>query len=130
MSKEVTLPSGAVLKLNSAPFKVSKALYQAVLEECKEVKISFDTPIDVNLIKDLFCTGFSSKKIEDALGKCFERCLYNGQKITDETFEPENARQDYLQVCIEVAKENIDPFMKSLYAQYGDILKGITIGQA
>lgn len=128
--REVTLPSGAILKMNLAPFKVSKSLYQAVLEECKDIKLSFDTPLDVNLIKDLFCTGMSSKKIEDALYKCMERCLYNGQKISEETFEDEKAREDYMTVCIEVAKENINPFMKSLYAQYGDILKGTITGQA
>lgn len=121
--KELRLPSGAILKIGLASFAAAKSLFQAVSEEAKELKISAETEIDVSLMKDMFCVGISSKKIEAALWECMKKSTYNGLKITEETFEPEEARQDYLTVILEVAKENLAPFTKSLFAQYGDILK-------
>jgi len=121
--KTVKLPSGAVLKITPSPFADAKALYQAILEEARGLKLDPLSEIDVNLWKDLVCVGFSSKKIEAALAKCMERATYNDLKMDKDTFEPVAARDDYLTVCLEVTKENVMPFMKSLYAQYANILK-------
>lgn len=128
--KEVKMPSGAILKINLAPFGDSKALYQAVLEEAKGLKIDGQAELDVNLFKDIFCAGFSSKKIEAALMLCMKRALYNDLRITDETWEPVAAREDYMPACFEVAKENLLPFTKSLSAQYALILGQLKKGQA
>lgn len=117
MSKEFELPSGALLKIQLAPFADSKALYQAVLEEMKDIQLNSSDEL-FNLFKDAACAGFSSKKIEAALEVCFKRCLYNDLKIDRNTFEPEEARQDFVHVCIYVAQENIMPFLKSLSAQF------------
>lgn len=114
----ITLPSGSVLKITLSPFKISKELYQAVLEEAKTLRLDPETEIDVNLFKDLFCTGFSSKKIEAALQECMKRATYNDRHITEDTFEPEAAREDYVSVCWEVAYANLLPFTKSLMHQY------------
>jgi hypothetical protein len=131
--REVKLPSGAVLKLKAAAFPVSKALYQAVLEELREIPISAQTQM-ASVYKDMFCVGFSSKKVEECLKECFKCCQYcDGRgdlKIDDDTFEPVAARDDYLTVCMEVAKENINPFGKSLYAEYGKYLEMILNGQS
>lgn len=125
--KEVSLPSGAVLKVTAAPFKDSKALYQACLEELKDLNLDPKQEIDANFFKGLFCVGFSSKKIESALYKCFERCTYNGSRIVDDSiFESVEARDDYFTVCFEVAKENIMPFTKSLSVKYAHILGELT----
>ncbi len=115
--KDVKLPSGATLSVMPAPFADSKALYQAVLKETKAIPLSMQME-KASLLKDLFCAGFSSKEIEACLWECFKRCLYNGVKIIPDTFEPVEAREDYMKVCVEVAKENILPFVKSLYAEY------------
>ena len=124
--KTVKLPSGAVLKITPAPFAEARALYQAVMEELKSIKLDPTADVDVNLYKDLFCAGLASKKIEACLWECMKRVTYDSGpgdfKIDGSTFEPVEARQDYLQVCFEVAQENIEPFMKSLYAQYAKIL--------
>lgn len=116
--KEVILPSKAVLKIQPAPFADSKALYMTLLEEAKTLKMDPEANVDVNLFKDIFCVGFSSKKVEAAVWKCMEKCLYNDMKILGDTFEPESAREDYMTVMFEVAQENIRPFTKSLYAQF------------
>ncbi len=121
--KLIDLPSGAKLSITLAPFKDSKTLYQAVLEEMKTLKLDPEADVDVNLWKDLFCTFLSSKKIETALSACMQRALYNNLKISDDTFEPEAARDDYLTVAWEVAYANVLPFLKSLSAQYAPLLE-------
>lgn len=123
---KITLPSGAELDITPSPFTVAKALYQAVAAEGKDLKLDPSAEIDVNFYKDIFCVALSSKKIEAALAECMKRVTYNGVKVTDETFEPIEARDDYLSVCFEVMKENIQPFTKSLYAKYADILGSLT----
>jgi hypothetical protein len=128
--KEVKLPSGAILSIGLAPFKDGRALYQAVFDEMKFLKLDPSVEIDANFYKDLFCMVTSSKKIEVALWKCMEKSLYNRNRITEDTFEPEGARDDYMTLCYEIAKENIFPFAKSLYAQYGHILGLIRKDQA
>jgi hypothetical protein len=121
MNKEVTLPSGATLKMTTAPFSDAKALYMAVAEEMTEaelnLKFSADltSEVDLSVIKDLFCTALSSKKIDQALAKCMERALYEGKRCSDtSTWEPVAAREDYLDVLAEVARHNLNPFGKSL----------------
>lgn len=121
-AKEVTLPSGAKLKIGLAPFAEAKALYQALLRELRVIPFSAKTDM-AGLYKDLFCAGFASDEVEKALWVCFKRCQYCDKrgdlKIDDQTFEPVEAREDYLTACMEVAKENTLPFVKSLYAEYG-----------
>jgi len=116
------LPSGAELEITLSPFATSRALFQAILDESKLLKLDPKADVDVNLLKDLFCTFLSSKKIEACIWECMKRATYNGLKITEDTFEPEAARDDYFSVCFETTKANILPFTKSLYAQYGHIL--------
>lgn len=124
--KEVQLPSGAILKITVAPFKDSKALYQAVVEELKAIKIDatveMNPAINITFYRDLLCTLLPSKKIEAALWECMKRSLYNDNRMSEATFEPVETRDDYLYACFEVAKENILPFMKSLYAEYAPLL--------
>lgn len=123
--KEIKLLSGAVLKITLSPFAESKALYQAILDEFKGIEIKGNPEIG-EIFKNMVCMGFSSRKIESALEVCFKRCTYDcgkgALKIDKDTFEPAENRQDYTQVCIEVAKENIAPFMKSLFAEYQQLL--------
>lgn len=126
MVKELVLFSGANLKLHLASFQESKALLQSLMEEGKTVKIDSEAhPIEV--FKNAFFSGFVSKKVELALAACIKRALYNDLPITEATFEKEEARQDYLQVCFEVASENIRPFTKGLYAKYSHLLESLKV---
>lgn len=121
-SKEVNLPSGSTLKITPGSFDESKELLRVVMEEAKSLKLDMSQEVDFNLFKDIFCVGFSSKKIESALAPCLKRCLIDGLKIDKDTFEAIEKRQDYLEVLFEVAQENIAPFTKSLYAKFGAIM--------
>lgn len=118
---DIKLPSGAVLKITLSPFAISKNLFEAVTEEIKLLKLDPQAELDFDLCKNLFCTGFSSKKIDAALQECMKRATYNGVKLTEDTFEPEDARQDYVTVCLEVALLNLRPFTKNLFAELSRI---------
>lgn len=123
--REVTLPSGAVLKVQPAPFAEAKTLYQAILAELRGVPVSVTMDM-AGLFKDLFCTSFASSRIEAAIKPCLARCLYNfGQgdlKVTDDCFEAVDRRQDYIIVLKEVAQDNTAPFVSSLFADYKTFL--------
>lgn len=121
MEQEFKLPSGASLKYNLAPFKEGRDLYQIVIREMKDVPFNSKREIG-EVLKDLALIAMSSKEIEVAIWACLKRARYNDIKITEETFESVDARGDYMTVCFEVAKANLEPFMKSLYAKYGHLL--------
>lgn len=132
---DIKLPSGADLNITLASFQDSKELWSAVLEEAKGLRANPDVEIDVNLFKDMFCTAFSSKKIEAALWKCMQKCRYRDDdrgdlKIDSTTFEPVSAREDYMTVCFEVAKANCAPFLKTLASSYSQVLGVLKKGQA
>lgn len=117
--KKITLPSGAKLEIDLAPFADANALNKAVAKELKGMK--FDPELNLTdpvFIKDLACTAFSSDEIMNALEVCFRRCTYNGLKIDASTFEAEDARQDYFIVCREVLIEQIRPFAKGLLSLF------------
>jgi hypothetical protein len=122
VSKKISLPSGAILEITVSPFGISKALYMAMADEAKALKLDPKAEVDVNFFKDLFCSALASKKIETALDECMKRALYNGLRISSDTFEPVQAREDYFDVCYEVARENVYPFLKGLSARYSDII--------
>lgn len=123
--KTIEMPSGAKLEITLAPFSDANVLYKKIARELKTVKVNAGMDIenmDVNFIKDLMLTAIGSDEIEDAIKTCMKRCTYKGVKIDKDTFEPEEARGDYFQVCFEIAKENLLPFLKGLFAQLKDIL--------
>jgi hypothetical protein len=84
----------------------------------------------MNLFKDIACELLSSPKFEKALWECMKKATIDGVKITEDTFEPEESRGDYLSVVIEVAKANVMPFMKNLSAQFSLIQGEVVNAQA
>jgi len=121
---EIKLPSGSILKVNPAPFEDAKNLYQGVLAESKGVKIELGDNV-YDMWKNIFCLALSSKEIENLVWKCLERCTINDKRVTKETFEPVAMRGDYIIVQVEVARINVEPFTKSLYAQFGPLIEQV-----
>lgn len=119
--KEVVLPSGRKLSVQPAPFKEAKALYQALATEFLRADIDGEAEL-ANLIKNVMCLAISSPRVEAALEPCLRRCTYNSLRISEESFESEEAREDYLDICIEVSKENLTPFTKSLFAGFKGLM--------
>lgn len=120
--REVNLPSGAILRVKPSSFPKAKALVQVVMTEGKSVNFRSEDEMNLNFKKEVFCTMLSSKVIERAVWDCFDQALYNDQKINEKTFENPETWDDYFTLCFEVAKENINPFMKSLYAELSPLL--------
>lgn len=119
---EITGKNGVKIKVNVAPFKDAIRLKNAITKEAS--KVGFDlTKLDLNkdvdatfvnsIIKPILAID-SSDEFYNAVMKCMERCLYNGEAIREEIFEDEGAREDYYTVLIEVVKVNLVPFFKSL----------------
>jgi hypothetical protein len=122
MIKEITLNSGKVLKVDLCEFEIGKDLFQAVMEEIKALKMDENASIDVNFYKDLFCAYISSKRIESCVWRCFDKVIYDNMKVNKDLFNTNlQAREDYLDIVWEVAKENLAPFTKNLYAQFSRI---------
>lgn len=119
--KEVTLPSGAKLSIYPAPFAAAKGLFQAIMRELRIIQIDENTDFKF-LLKDLFTQGFASEELEKNIWQCLQKCLYNGVRPDADTFEPVEVRQDYLTVCVEVVRENVTPFLKSLLSHYEEFL--------
>ena len=126
MNKDVVLPSGAKLHITTSPFRISKTLYQALLQELKALNMDPKAEVDVNLFKDVFCAGFSSPAVELALSECMKRVTYNGVKVTEDTFEPDEAREDYISACVEVTVANVAPFFKNLTQQFSAIAEKVS----
>ncbi len=128
MNEKKTLASGNVLTLQMSTFEVANRLMKAVANELKSIRIGdalnlsagmsveklhqMDLPIDA--LKDLVCHMLASDQVEAALRACMKGCQYNGEAIGKDTFEPEEARQDYLPAAWEVILLNLSPFFKGL----------------
>lgn len=64
----------------------------------------------------------SSPAVYKALFACLKRCTYNGQSITEATFEDEKAREDYYEIVIECLRVNLSPFFKGLISKLSPFL--------
>jgi len=93
------------------------------MKEGKQLKVDAKDELNVNFVKDIFCTLFSSDNIEQAVWACMDRAIYKGLKIDKDTFNSAENRVDYMAICKEVAMFNIAPFTKSLYAEFEPLLK-------
>ena len=109
--KEVKLKSGKVLGLGDTPFPDSWALFQAFLRCMDGVDVQNKDQFDFALN----AAFLSSPEVERCLWTCLGRCLYGGVKITKDTFEPVDARPDFIEVCLECAQENVTPFIPALF---------------
>ena len=137
---KMTLKSGAILEVTRSPFVISHKLFKTVLKEMKGVSLKLGlkeiktfgelfnlevTDDALNTIKDSFVTLLSSQEIEDALWECFPRILYNNKKIESKNFfDDEKTCADYLEVCKEVATENLRPFRQSLESLFPNFRLG------
>lgn len=123
MLDPINLKSGAVLAVQIAPFEVANKLVKAVARELTVVSFDMELgnvdlsnlqPKDLNTLKNAAFQLLQSDAVEACVFGCMARCLYEGQKITKDTFEKPEARADYLPVAWEVMKANLSPFFKNL----------------
>lgn len=122
---KMKLQSGADVEIQMASFDVCNRLLKAVMKEIEGVPVSLGlkgagidaskmTDEALNTIKSVVARLISSDKIEPVLWECMSTVLYNGTRVTKDTFEPEGARADYLPLAKEVLVHNLGPFFKNL----------------
>lgn len=122
MTDEMTLKSGNTVTLGMASFADGMRLFKVLVSELKLVDIDLTSLADVgalagkdiNSIKNVLLQVLGSEALEQAVFKCAERSLYNGQRITRTSFEDEQARGDFFEVAWEVMRFNLSPFFKNL----------------
>lgn len=121
MQDPVTLKNGALLTVSLAPFADANRLLKAIARELAQVNFDLgDLDLkeisgkDINVLKNAVFQLIQSDLVEAAVLKCAEKCLYNNQRITADTFKEESDRQAYLPVVWEVMKANLSPFFAGL----------------
>jgi hypothetical protein len=126
---EFRTANGVEVKINMADFITSMKLKKSVVDALRDSDIDISS-IDFNDIKSgaidsivqAILAADSSVEVEGALFKCLERCLYGNNKITRDTFEPVEAREDYYEIVIACLKVNLLPFFKPLLSKL-DVLQ-------
>lgn len=101
-----TAPSGAEVAINPAGWVAAKRLKMALERELAQIA----NPFTINAVMMID----SSELVDTALWPCLNRCLYKGEKITEQTFDKPEARGDYYEVIIACVKENLGPLAESL----------------
>lgn len=116
---KLEVSSGAEVTISSGSWGETTALRRALNKNVSEGLTSDANTLQVALKVE------SSKEVYDAVFSCLGRCTYNGSKITEATFEDENARQDYLDIVCACINKNMEPFKKKhpsqLLAFLGDL---------
>jgi hypothetical protein len=121
MQDPIQLKNGALLTVSLAPFTDANRLLKAIARELAQVNFDLgDLDLkeisgkDINVLKNAVFQLLQSDAVETAVMKCAEKCLYNNERITSETFSKEDDRPAYLPVVWEVMKANLSPFFAGL----------------
>jgi hypothetical protein len=114
--QSVSVSSGAKVEIGVAAFKDVMAFKSAAMRELSEAGVDLkglrlDKDADISGLLSALLRVVSSDAVYEKLWPCLARSTYNGQKITEATFEDENARQDFYEVCGHFLKVNITPFL-------------------
>lgn len=108
---KISVPSGADVEIHPSGWKAAKTL-KAAIE--RAVALTGDFSIRTALLVD------SSAEVDAALQLCLARCLYNGQKIIELTFDPVETRGDYYDIVEACVKENLGPLAASLRSKLSE----------
>lgn len=122
---EIKVPSGAKVVINAAPFIDAEDLKDSILQEVSRRGLDLRLNLEKGKDQDIDFGGLisaalavvASKEVRKALNKCLIRCTYNGEKITEATFEPVDRRKDYHDIQIACVKENVGPFFDGLVSK-------------
>lgn len=121
--RKIQLESKREFHFALASFSDARALYQLVAKEVKGVKVSKDLEV-ASVVKDIVLSLISSEEIAQKAMECSVKCLYGADKdkVNDDLFEDEKAREDYIEIMTIVIMENIKPFTKTLMQKYEVII--------
>ena len=132
--KKIDLPSGSSLEIYLLPFEEAAFLFRMFSKEMGDLNITIkdfaflgsSKNIDeiefgfqefINL-KGPLCSLLSNEKLINAGRSCLSKCIYNNLKITNTTFESEEARGDFYPCIFYAIKENVSPFFGNLLSYF------------
>ena len=118
---EFTTKAGAKVVINPASWGAAKELKKAMQKEIIGNKIEITG--DAVQFMDILLKIDGSDCFEAALWPCLNRCLRNGEKIQQSTFDDVEARKDYYEIVTACVKENLAPLVESLFSQFSGIMK-------
>lgn len=116
MNQEFTSKSGAKIVIAVAPWKAAKELKRAIEAEAARNSLPKDFSLDD--LSPLFSIALkvdSCPEVDAALWPCLIRCTRNDVKITESTFDDQEARKDYYEIITACVRENFRPFVADLY---------------
>jgi len=131
---EFKAPSGAKVVINPADFEAAMELKSCIMRELSKADVKVElsaltSESDLTDIIKLFAMIDSSKAVQDAVFNCLVRCTHNGEKITRQTFDEVNHRQDYYDIVFNCIKENLTPFAKSLRLWFSTIMQSVGVSE-
>lgn len=118
--QEFKAPTGAKVVIRPAPWSAAKLLKRAIENRVGISGIpSMNAPVEQ--IFTTFLRVDSCPEIERTLFECLQYCTRGGQKIVEETFDDVEAREDYYEIAIACAKENLGPLVKGLRSKLSEL---------
>jgi len=140
MSEEFKAPSGKKIVINPADFcdvlDLKNAIQKAAIASGLDIPTSLsaelmDQDIDLSGLIKTALTVDSDKDVQECAFKCLTRCTRGGEKITKETFDDIEAREDYYDIVLSCFKVNLTPFFKPLLSKLSPFLDKMSkIGEA
>lgn len=123
-TQKVYLPSGKEIISQPSTFEKGRRLYQVILREAKKLNLDLgNLDVDANIIFQIGTLALSSEEIDQAIWEVSDKTLIDGVKVSVDYFKVVENREDYFHFLMEVAKVNLAPFMKSLFAQFAPLLE-------
>jgi len=123
---EYKLPSGAVLDVTPLDFEPAFEVSQTITRLIGLLDVdlkSLDTEkwgsvadIELDAIKRPFSQILSNRELVKDANKCLAKCTYNGIRVSEKTWQPAEARKDYLYACFYALKENVFPFFEGVFS--------------
>jgi len=110
ISKALIKQNIDISKINISNIKDVKNIKDLTNLDIKSIMPLINSLIKIILIVD------SDVDVLNSIFLCLERCLYNKEKITIDTFEDFKARADYYEILIKCLKENLMPFIMPLFS--------------
>lgn len=117
-NREVKLPSGKKLVIQEANFEAANDLNREFMANLKDLDFgSFNKSDDVTVLLRHFVFRFlASASFEQKVWACMDGCTIDKLRLKREYFDDVAVRADYPVILMEVAVQNVKPFMKGLFA--------------
>lgn len=114
------------LDIKIASFEEGSELQKVVFEALRTIDFRIEYIVDKadfpKILRDVISAMALSYLFEPSVQKplwaCLGRCLYNGKRITKETFDAAETRKDFVPIAIKCVAVNTEPFTEGLLSAW------------